>query len=330
MKCSRLTLRRLVVLIGLFAAGVLWEYFSPSSPTTNHLIAPSGSQSETTHATDSTSSQSFTVVSWNLKWFPSGYTEPQPENDEQKRISYAARYVRRNGVPDIFFVQEIRNAQISQKWLEQFDDPALKLVICSNYIFEETQEPSYQQLAIFSRFPVLEARYEPWHTYDFVTPPRGFAYALLQVNEALVACLNVHLKSNYVPEGQDPEAANTLNRMKRELATQQLLAFIKKLESKGYQGKPIQKFIVAGDFNNALNDPRFEQETSIRAYLEAGFQNAFEGYMSEEYASLPANDWYPAATFDYILTKGFERAAPPETLPKYFTSDHRPVRATLH
>ena len=89
------------------------------------------------------------------------------------------------------------------------------------------------------------------------------------------------------------------------------------------------RFIVAGDFNIALGDERFADETTIRAFLDAGFRNAFEGFTGEAYASLPASDYYPATTFDFILVKGFERVGDPEALPVDDTSDHRMIRVTL-
>ena len=306
-----LAIRRVVVFSALVAAALLWEFLP--APATRQTV-PAGA---------------FEVATWNMLWFPSGFPEPQPPADEARRLAKAARFIRAQGVPDVFFAQEIRDMATCRELARRLGEDAPKPVVCTAFEDYETREPALQQLAIFSRFPVVDSGYEPWRAADFVFPPRGFAYAVLDVGGARVGCFTVHLKSNYIREGEDPARQTTLNRLKRELASEQLLRRIARLEAGGHDGQPVTRFIVAGDFNNSIHDARFAGETTIRAFLDAGFRNGFDGFTGEAYATLPASGRYPPATFDYILVKGFDRSGDPETLPASGTSDHRMIRVTL-
>ncbi|MGI5868809.1 MAG: endonuclease/exonuclease/phosphatase family protein [Kiritimatiellia bacterium] len=307
------SIRRALVFAVLVTAALAWE-FLPAQ-----IFRP----------TPAPAADTIKVASWNLLWFPSGYPEPQPKADEARRLAATARFIRTHGMPDVFFFQEIRDDATCQALAGQLGPNAPRPVVCSAFKDYGTQKPALQQLAIFSRFPVVDSGFEPWSAADFVYPPRGYAYALLDIRGALVACFTVHLKSNYIPEGEDPVKQATLNRLKRELAAEQLLRRIARLEADGHKGRPVKRFIVAGDFNTSIYENRFAKETTIRTFFKAGFRNAFEGCTGEDYATLPASPWFPAAFFDYILVKGLNRAAPPETLPKFHASDHRMIRATL-
>lgn len=298
--------RRVLVYSALIAAALLWDM----------LPTPSTRKAD-----------SFKTASWNMQWFPSGFMEPQSPRDEAQRISATARLIRRQGVPDIFFAQEIRNTKVCNDLAGKLNDPSFKLVACSAFIDYETREPSLQQLAILSRFSAVESGAEPWHASDFVYPPRGYVYAVLDIGGELVGCFNVHLKSNFIPEDQDEKQQTTLNTLKRELSSRQLLKHIGRLREGGVNGTNVTRFIVAGDFNTSLLDGRFASETTIRSLLGAGFRNAFEGISGEKYATLPANNFYSAATFDYILSDGLESGDKPYVLPSNWISDHREIRA---
>ena len=87
--------------------------------------------------------------------------------------------------------------------------------------------------------------------------------------------------------------------------------------------------VVAGDFNTALEDPRFAEEGTLRILLDAGFRDAFEGIPESERPTLPANDFYPAATFDHILVRGLPPPLARSVGADIRTSDHRPLRASF-
>ena len=208
------------------------------------------------------------------------------------------------------------------RFLARLGDSRLRLAVCSDFWFDPTNR-SLQQLAIFSRLPVRRAGFERWAAQDFVHPPRGFAWAILDAGPTNVAFFDVHLKSNFIPEDQDQKRQTVLNRLKRELAARQLLARIDELAGPGAPA------VVAGDFNTALEDERFAEEETIRIFLDAGFRDAFEGIPEADRPTLPANDWYPAATFDHILVRGLPEPAARSVGADIRTSDHRPLRASF-
>ena len=277
---------------------------------------------------------SFEIASWNMRWFPAGYMQPQPPKDESARISKAARIIRKQGVPDILFAQEIRDLETCATLASRLGDSAFRPAVCSAFADTATNTVAgLQQIAIFTRFRVLESGAEPWHATDFVSPPRGYAYAVLDIGGELLAVFNVHLKSNYIPAGLDVKQQETLNRLKRELSCRQLLDKARELRGKTYDGKRIAALVIGGDFNHSPYEPRFETEQSIKALFAAGFANAFEGLSGEEWATLPANQWYPAATFDYILTDGLRPILGTQKVllenPDHGISDHRQIRVKL-
>ena len=261
------------------------------------------------------------IASWNMEWFPSGYSEVRPAQDEARRIRDAARAFRGQGVPDVLLAQEIRDEETCRRFLARLGDPALRLAVCSDFWFDPTNR-GLQQLAVFSRFPVRRSGFERWTASDFVYPPRGFAWAVLDVGPTNVAFFNVHLKSNYIPEDQDVARQTVLNRLKREFAARQLLARIDELAP----GVPA---VVAGDFNTALEDERFAPEKTLRLFLDAGFRDAFEGIPEADRPTLPASDFYPPATFDHILVRGLPTPLARSVGADIETSDHRPIRASF-
>ena len=217
--------------------------------------------------------------------------------------------------------QEIRDAETCRKFLARLGDPRLRLAVCSDFWFDPTNR-GLQQVAILSRLPVRRAGFERWAAADFVYPPRGFSWAVIDVGPTNVAFFDVHLKSNYIPEDQDVERQTVLNRLKREIAARQLLARIDELA-------PGMPAVVAGDFNTALEDERFAEERTIRIFLDAGFRDAFEGIPEADRPTLPANDFYPPATFDHILVRGLPSPLARSVGADIRTSDHRPLRASF-
>ena len=288
---------------------------------------------------------SFELASWNMRWFPSGYMKPQEADRELERINRAARLVREQGrIPDVFFAQEIRDMKTCVAFASRLNDPAFKPIVCSS--FTETADRTnsivgLQQVAIFSRFKALESGAEPWHTKDFVTPPRGYAYAVLEVGTNLVAVFNVHLKSNFIPKISGGKAEQeafdkqqfVLNRLKRELSCRQLLDAVAEIRKNDYGGRRVSAVVLGGDFNHSVYDDRFAGEDSTRAILSAGFINVFAGRSGEEWATLPPSQWYPYAIFDYVFADGLSAAEGTQRVLKehrrYGMSDHRQIRARL-
>lgn len=272
--------------------------------------------------------EGLSVESWNMEWFPSGYLEPQAPSVEAKRIRAAARSIRRSGVPDVLLVQEMRDAATCEALVAAIGEKGFRPVVCSDF-WRSPTNASLQQLAIFSRLPFVASGWEPWTARDFVYPPRGYAWAVLETDAGPVAFFDVHLKSNFIPEDQDEAQQTVLNRLKRQLAAEQVLAHIARVRKEGVAGRPLAGVVLAGDFNTAAEDPRFAEETTIRQAFDAGLRTVFEGIPESERPTLPANDFYPAATFDHMFYDGLPAPVERTVLPHTSVSDHSPIRAVF-
>jgi len=112
-----LALRRVVVFSALVAAALLWEFLP--APTARQKVLASGG--------------AFEVASWNMLWFPSGYPEPQPPADEARRLATAARFIRSQGIPDVFFAQEIRDSATCLDLAGRLGDESPLPVVCSAF-----------------------------------------------------------------------------------------------------------------------------------------------------------------------------------------------------
>ena len=231
-------------------------------------------------------------------------------------------------VPDVLLVQEIRDAATCEALARAVGDPAFRPVVCSAFMNNPTNV-SLQQLAVFSRYPCVTNGWAEWTSRDFVYPPRGCAWAVLETPLGPVAFFDVHLKSNFVPEGQDERRQAVLNRLKRQLAAEQVLDRIGRMLAAGAGGRRLAGVVLAGDFNTAADDPRFERETTLRQVLGSGLRDAFEGIPEADRPTLPANDFYPAATFDHLFYGGLPAPAFRTVLPHVSVSDHAAVRAVF-
>lgn len=262
-----------------------------------------------------------TLAVWNMKWFPAGHMEPQSEDKEQNRIRRAAELIGKQA-PDIMALQEIRDTATCEKLVKEMKRSDLKVAVCSGFESEPGVQ-GLQQVAILSKYASVEAGFERWHTVDYVTPPRGYAYAVLDVGGKLVCVFSLHLKSNFIPrEAQNPDNIATLNRLKRELSAQQVAAKIAALETKYKKANtPISAFVIAGDFNTSLFDDKYSEEKTIRELLANGMADAFAGIAEDKRHTLPESEYYPPAIFDYVLYRGLDiRTA--NVLPPHWLSDH--------
>ena len=263
------------------------------------------------------------LATWNMEWFPSGVAfERAAEDVEAARVNAAAKIVKA-AAPEILFGQEIRDAESCEKLIAASGVEGLKLAVCTDFTDFEGN-PIFQQCAIFTTRPVVETRSEKWRTFGVVDPPRGMAYALIDVDGDLVACFSLHLKSN----GQRGPRDHQLNILKRELAISQLLRFIEEMPPRP-DGRKVEKFIIAGDFNTCLDEAAYLSEGTIRAVLDAGFAHCFDGVPVSERITLPGGDRYPDVTFDHIFWKGFGKQTAWRLAPKDDVSDHKLLSVTL-
>ena len=258
-----------------------------------------------------------TCATWNMEWFPSGVANMRKPDIEPARITQAGDAIKKAS-PSILFVQEIRDRETCERLASVSGIKGLKVAVCSEFK-DQTGIPIFQQCAILTSYPVLEAASERWHSYGAVDPPRGYVYALLDVGGELVACYCVHLKSNLTRKPSD----NQMNILKRELAATQLLDRIRKTDD--HKGRKVTRFVIAGDFNTTLDDPLYVSEGTIRSLLDAGFRDGFEGLDRKDRVTLPAKGQYQDVTFDYVFYKGFLGRKDVRIMPPTEVSDHRMV-----
>lgn len=261
------------------------------------------------------------VLTWNLKWFPSGSQRPAPEDEERRNIAAVGGALRKANA-DIIVLQEVRGLEVATQLAQQIDKD-YSVLVCSAFTDSRGGAPTWQQIAIISRMPAQMAWAERWKTFGVVDPPRGFSFAAIQIGPSLLGVYGVHLKSNL--HANEPKL-HQLNILKRELAIEQLLEHRRTVEQKAGQG--LATVIIAGDFNTSLDDLRFASEGTIRTLLSHRYSCGFEGAPLEERITIPASGGYAAATFDYVFVRGGTWNLKPRVLP-FELSDHRPVFASI-
>lgn len=256
--------------------------------------------------TTSNSKEELRVVSWNLQWYPGG----KPGASKQEKVRHAQLVAEQLAKlkPDILLVQEIRDWAALEELANT--QPGLSPVVVSSL-------PGAQELGIASTLKPSSAWYERWETDGVDDPPRGFAFAALELPDGrLLAVYNVHLKSNR------GKAAS--NRIKREEAMRQLVEHVSNIQEILGKGK-IAGVIVGGDFNTTLDpDKRFDDEKTLPILVEAGLKWTGEGSALAERVSLPANSRYQAVAFDHIFVKGIHTSSA-KTVDTGEASDHRAV-----
>lgn len=257
------------------------------------------------------------ILSWNLDWFPSGSPLRSAPDEETNRLKVAADVLRSSGA-DVFVLQEIRDAATADK-LARTVGGTCELVICSTFRESIGGSLVWQQIAILSEIPAKSAWAESWSADGQVDPPRGFAFALFQVDGANVAVYGIHLKSNLRSED---ERQNQLNILKRELAVEEVLGHRQVAEEKSHTR--FDAVVVAGDFNTNMEDLRFASEGTLRHLVESGFSTQFAARELSDRATMRSKGRYPATIFDYIYQAGGTWVKPVEVLDASI-SDHRPI-----
>lgn len=271
------------------------------------------------------------VAAWNMKWFPSGFpiTDPSQRNpqNEYKRVDSAARFIAWQKA-DIVLLEEIRDDETCMMLCTNDAIRGWSVGVVSR--FEQAPDatvPAHQN-AIISRFTAVDSGWRRWKSEQGLTPPRGFVYAVYEINGKLLATIGVHLKSNYIPaDAENAEELPAINRKLREISARQLVEFARELEGKRYNGQHVDEIVIAGDFNTSIFDDRFAGEETVTAIRSAGFADCFDGVMERN--TMPESKWYPATCFDYIFAKGTAERYSPVVAPKSWTSDHQMISTIL-
>ena len=273
------------------------------------------------------------VTTWNMKWFPSGKANVRNEGVLEKMTIASAGKILSEAVEDqnrkskadlIVFGQEVRDAEAMTNYARAAGIDGLRVAVVSNFL--DGDVPIWQQVAIMTTLPVLDAGFATWAKGSGVSIPRGFAYALLDGgDEGPIACFSLHLKSNLNRSGTEME--NQKNIYKREAASAQILALVRKMRD-SFQRKEL-RVIVGGDFNTNDDDIAFVSESTIRAFYGAHFRSCFRDLKKSQRITYPGANGFPDATLDYILYRGFERIVGRKIYPGHPVSDHNLVALRL-
>ena len=273
------------------------------------------------------------VTTWNMKWFPSGLVDLRnSEAAEKSTIAKAGRKLseavsdqsRKSHADVIVLAQEVRDAESMSNYVAAVGIKGLKVVSVSH--FKDGDVPVWQQVAILSTLPVLDAGYATWARGIGVSIPRGFAYALLDGGRrGPIACFSLHLKSNLNRSGTDIEGQKNI--YKREAAAAQVLAVVRKMRD-GLPGKEL-RVVVGGDFNTNDDDLEYVSEATLRSFYGAHFRSCFRDWRKEQKVTRPGTNGFPDMTFDYILYRGFERIVSRKIYPGAPLSDHNLVALRL-
>lgn len=260
------------------------------------------------------------IVTWNIEWFPGRRSNASVE-EEQEHITAVRDYLAEVN-PDVLLLQEIRDLNSLAAALATLEEYEVHVV--SAYRLSGGSL-ARQQLAIASRLTAHSAfaeRFEAPANGD-PTPPRGFAFAALELpGNRVLLCYSLHLKSNSIGDTDD-------NIRTREESARQVLAHAEEMRIL-YSNRESTYLAVGGDFNFRLDSPEMAHEQTLELFEQDGFHSTWEGVPPHQRVTWPGRGGWPDATFDYILLKnlgtptaGVLRQPTPDL------SDHNPVEVRV-
>lgn len=251
------------------------------------------------------------VVAWNLHWFPSGGVPCAADNPGQ--IAAVQRTLR-TLAPDVLVVQEARDWRTVEEHVAK--PLGLTLHVVSRFpVSGNGGAPGPQQVAIMSRWPARSAWSQAWEPCGS-EPPRGFAFAALDVHGLPVLVYTFHFKSNL----GDPDQ----NREKREEAARQLVEHAREMRAAYGTGR----VILAGDLNTDNPGVLQPSERTLQAMTDAGYLWTFQGVAPGHRVTFPGKGKYPPCCLDHIFVAGLGRPVA-EVIAGAEGSDHLPVRVTV-
>lgn len=265
------------------------------------------------------------IVTWNLCWFPGRF--PTASEEEKQVQMQRAQKALQEIAPDIFLCQEVASWQAVEQLTSVV--PGLKPAVVSDFGPAAEDAPP-QNVAIATTFPVISGWAQKWNA-DGRTKyplPRGFAFAAIEMpnKDSLLLVYSVHLKSNHkgVDRGQDDNAAM------REESSKILRAHIAKMSriyGKAYEHISV---LVGGDFNTSLDDERFKDEQTLRAFTKDGYIWGFEKVSYLDRITIPGsrNSPLPPVGFDHFFSLGLPDPVA-RVLKVKGVSDHYPVEMVI-
>ena len=262
----------------------------------------------------------FSVVTWNLEWFPSGSSKgfASKEIESQRIVSVAQTLSKLNC--DIIIIEEVRDITSCEQLVEALKPLKYTVSICTQFKDAFGDGVGLQQIAILSKLPATASWAENWNSVSIVDPPRGFAFASFRVGTNDIGVYGVHLKSN-LTRG-DVERGRQLNILKRELAAEKVMRHIN--ESPINKTNQMEVVIVGGDFNTTLDQNEFASERTLTIFADNQFETGYDGVDSKQRITIPGKGKYPDATFDYLFVRPKSISSKPIITP-VTVSDHYPV-----
>ena len=262
----------------------------------------------------------FSVVTWNLEWFPSGSSKGFASKEiESQRISSVSETLRQLNC-DIIIIQEVRDNKSCEDLIEALKPLKYTISVCTKFKDAFGGGVGLQQIAILSKIPATASWAENWNSVSISDPPRGFAFASYTIGTNNIGVYGVHLKSN-LTRG-DIERGRQLNILKRELAAEKVMRHIN--ESPFNRTNSLEVVIVGGDFNTTLDQNEFASERTLTIFADNQFESKYEGVDSKQRITIPGKGKYPDATFDYLFVRPKSISSKPSITP-VTVSDHYPV-----
>jgi len=264
--------------------------------------------------TSSCLADQFSIVTWNLNWFPG----KNPASNPAQRAFHMseARDALLNIKPDILCLQEVRDYESVQQLVDVL--PRFQVHVVSRFRERIGNILGIQQTAICAIRPAEAAWSESWQRGKS-DPPRGFSFSAIRTSDGnYLLVYSVHFKSNL---GSLPD-----DFAKREEAAGQLLDHESAME-KTYSTIGKVSVVVGGDFNTTPDDPRFASDQTF-PLLRKSFSWCWEKIPPGNRVTIPGHGRYPDATFDGFFTKNCTIISA-DVVNTGEVSDHRPVRMLI-
>ena len=247
------------------------------------------------------------VVAWNLQWFPGREPEASPEAEQEHLRDVRGMLHRLK--PDILVVSEVKNRTALADALTAVTGLTVQAMS------EFPGRP--QQVAICSRFP---ARRTGWGEWDqsVVGPPRGFAYAELQLaSNVVIQVQALHWKSNRGVAAIN-QALRTASSLQCEVLADTLVA------PPGMRSG----VLLAGDLNTSLDDEKLSADASLRYLIGRGWHWPFAHLTPDQRKTWQGWSNKPSVQFDHFLTRGL--GAPKARVGNAgHISDHQPILMSI-
>lgn len=272
-------------------------------------------------AEEPSSSKIVRVAFWNLEWFP-GKRPKATTTEVVDQIVKIVPAVEKLDA-DIIGFTEVQNAKAMT--IALYKSLGRTPQVCSEFLDEEGKV-TLQQIGIASKMAAMSAWWENWKQAP-VTPKRGFSFAAFEPSPGnILLVYTVHLKSNRGDLVEDIAM--------REESAKQLLTHVKEME-KAYSKLGKVAVVIGGDFNTSLDDPKFQEEKTLRLLQKAGFDWCWTGVPFEKRITLPGGPAhnpklppFPDTCFDHVFTKGVKLASA-SVAEGEMPSDHRAVIVDL-